>query len=108
MAATSLLGGINQEASQQELLAQATFLLYSILEKMPRVDTADRLVVNPSESTSPVTISSGTVTTVSTVTSVTQVASVVNFGSASRPGDCLPLHMGNAGAMHVYNNLVFA
>jgi len=41
MAATSLLGGINQEASQQELLAQATFLLYSILEKMPRVDTAD-------------------------------------------------------------------
>lgn len=100
MPASSILGGINQEATQQELLAQATYLLFAILEKMPRVDVNDRLVVNPSESTSPVTVSSGTITTVSTVTALQ------NLGAQARPADAIPMHMGNAGAMHIYNNIL--
>jgi hypothetical protein len=113
MPAASILGGINQEATQQELLAQATYLLFAILEKMPRVDVNDRLVVNPSESTSPVTISSGTVTissgTVTTLTTAADLTRLNNMGTAgatSRPADGVPLHLSNAGAMHIYNNIL--
>ena len=94
---TSLLGGLNQEATQQELLAQATLLLASILEKMPRVDVNDRMIINGSEIASSVTVSSGTVTTVSAIS---------NAGTTSKPLDGLPLHMSNAGCMHIYNNII--
>lgn len=97
MAAESILGGINQEATQQELLAQATLILLAILEKMPRVDAADRLIVNPSESTSPVTVSSGTITTLNNMGTP---------GITSKPADAVPLHLSNAGAMHIYNNIL--
>lgn len=100
MPAASILGGINQEATQQELLAQATYLLFAILEKMPRVDVNDRLMVNPSESTSPVTISSGT------VADLTRLNNMGTAGATSRPADGVPLHLSNAGAMHIYNNIL--
>lgn len=103
MPASSILGGINQEVTQQELLAQATYLLLAILEKMPRVDANDRLVVNPSESTSPVTISSGTVTTAADLTRLNNMGTI---GATSRPADGVPLHLSNAGAMHIYNNIL--
>lgn len=109
MAAETILGGINQEATQQELLAQATLLLLAILEKMPRVDANDRLVVNPSESTSPVTVSSGTVTTVTTLTTAADLTRLNNMGTSgitSKPADAVPLHLSNAGAMHIYNNIL--
>jgi hypothetical protein len=106
MPAASILGGINQEATQQELLAQATYLLFAILEKMPRVDVNDRLVVNPSESTSPVTISSGTVTTLTTAADLTRLNNMGTTGATSRPADGVPLHLSNAGAMHIYNNIL--
>lgn len=106
MAAESILGGINQEATQQELLAQATLILLAILEKMPRVDANDRLVVNPSESTSPVTVSSGTVTTVTTLADMTRLNNMGTSGVTSKPADAVPLHLSNAGAMHIYNNIL--
>jgi hypothetical protein len=112
MAAESILGGINQEATQQELLAQATLILLAILEKMPRVDVNDRLMVNPSESTANVVVSSGTVTTVSTVTALTTAADLTRLnnmgtsGITSKPADAVPLHLSNAGAMHIYNNIL--
>ncbi len=100
MPAQSILGGINQEATQQELLAQATLLLAAILEKMPRLDGNDRLVVNPSESTAPVTVSSGTVTTVTTVATVGNQTSI-----GGRDAAHVAYAMANAGAMHIYNNI---
>lgn len=109
MAAESILGGINQEATQQELLAQATLLLLAILEKMPRVDAADRLMVNPSESTGNVVVSSGTVTTVTTLTTAADLTRLNNMGTSgitSKPADAVPLHLSNAGAMHIYNNIL--
>lgn len=96
MPAESILGNISQEATQAELLGGVVTLLAAMLDKMPRVDVNDRLIVNPSESTSPVTVASGTITT---------VTALQNMGSLSRPADAIPLHLGNAGALHIYDNI---
>lgn len=102
MPSTSVLGGINQETTQQELLAQSTLLLSQILEKLPRLDTMDRLIVNATEVNPTVAIASAqtlaTVTTVGTVTNVNQVA---NQGV-----DFLQRAFSNAGAQYLYNNII--
>lgn len=87
---TSLLAGVSQQSTQEELLGNITTVLVAILEKLPRVDANDRLVTNNSEISS-------------------NVDRVIWFGSnagAQRPADCMPVHAANAGAMHVYNNIV--
>lgn len=90
--AESILGGINQEASQLELLAHATLLLSMIVEKLPRMDSADRLLVSHAEST--ISLSANqTITTLATL------------GSQSRIADAIPLHMSNAGSVHIYDNI---
>lgn len=96
--AQSLLAGLNLEETQQELLTQMTYLLLGIFEKMPRLDGNDRLIVNPSESTAPVAISSGTVTTVSTVSNITNVGGkdAANIAYATA----------NIGCAHIYNNII--
>jgi hypothetical protein len=96
MPAESILGNISQEATQAELLGGVVTLLAAMLDKMPRVDANDRLIVNPSESTSPVTVSSGTITTAGVLQ---------NLGTLSRPADAIPLHLSNAGSMHIYDNI---
>ena len=102
MPSTSILGGINQETTQQELLAQSTLLLSQILEKLPRLDTMDRLIINATEVNPTVAIASAqtlaTVTTVGTVTNVNQVA---NQGV-----DFLQRAFSNAGAQYLYNNII--
>lgn len=98
MAAESILGGINQEATQQELLAQATLILLAILEKMPRVDVNDRLMVNPSESIANVVVT--------TAADLTRLNNMGTSGITSKPADAVPLHLSNAGAMHIYNNIL--
>lgn len=100
--ATSILAGLNEEATQQELLGGVLVLLSAMLEKMPRVDVNDRLLVNPSESTSPVTVSSGTVTTVTTVGTVSNQTNV-----GGRDASHMAYAAANAGSMHIYNNLIF-
>lgn len=99
MAAESILGGINQEATQQELLAQATLVLLAILEKMPRVDAADRLIVNHESALS-------TITTLTTAADLTRLNNMGTSGITSKPADAVPLHLSNAGAMHIYNNIL--
>ena len=103
--ATSILAGLNEEATQQELLGGVLVLLSSILEKMPRVDGADRLLVSHSESNPAVTVSSGTVTTVTTVTTVGTVSNQTNIGG--RDASNMAYAAANAGSMHIYNNLIF-
>lgn len=102
MPAETILGNLNQEATQAELLGGVVTLLAAMLDKMPRVDVNDRLIVNPSESTSPVTVSSGTITTVTTVAALTALQ---NLGALARPADAIPLHMSGAGALHIYDNI---
>lgn len=102
MPSTSILGGISQESTQEQLLTQATLLLSAILDKLPRTDTMDRLIVNASEVNPTVAIAAsqtiGTVTTCSTVSNVNQVAGqTVAF---------LPTVMSYSGAQFLYNNII--
>lgn len=93
MSLQNLFGDLNLEATQQEMLAQMTLLLAAILEKLPRVDVNDRMTVN---------VETGTLPTASDLTRLN------NFGTAgvtSKPADAIPVHLANAGTMHIYNNI---
>jgi hypothetical protein len=88
MALQNLFGELNLEATQQEMLAQMTLLLAAILDKLPRVDNNDRMMVSHAESNPTVALN--------------------NFGTAgvtSKPADAIPMHLANAGTMHIYNNI---
>lgn len=106
MAADSILAGISQESTQQDLLLAATLLLAAMLEKMPRVDVNDRLLVSHAESNPTVALAAAQ--TLATLTTLTTAGTLQNLGAASRPADAIPMHMGNAGAMHLYDNLKFS
>jgi len=98
MTATSVLAGLNEEATQLEVLGNVTVLLAEILANMPRIDTARRLVIG-NETTQTVSLSTlATVTTVGTVSDQTSIG--------GRPAQGVPMHIGNAGSMHIYNNIV--
>lgn len=108
MPATSILGGIAQETSQQELLAHATLLLAAILEKMPRSDVNDRMVVNTSDQGN-VTVALAaaqtlaTCTTVSTVTAVNTVSNQTNVGG--RDASHAAYAWANMGTAHIYSQI---
>ena len=106
MAATSILGGIGQEATQQELLAHATLLLSAILESMPRTDANQRAIVNTSEQGN-VTVAlaaTQTLATVTTVGSVTTLGNQTNIGG--RDASHAAYALANMGTGHIYNNII--
>ena len=95
MPATSILGGISQEATQQELLAHATILLAAILESMPRTDANARAIVNTSDQGA---MAVGTVTTVGTVGNQTNIG--------GRDASNTSYALANMGTAHIYNNII--
>lgn len=100
MPATSILGGISQEATQQELLAHATLLLAAILENMPRTDANARAIVNTSDQGN-VTVAiaaSQTLTTVGTVSNQTNIG--------GRDASNTTYALANMGTAHIYNNII--
>jgi len=101
MTATSVLAGLNEEATQLEVLGNISLLLTAMLANMPRVDTAKRVVIG-NEATQAVTVSSGTVTTTADVTRV----NAFGASATSKPADAIPMHMANAGTMHIYNSII--
>ena len=76
-------------------LDEVVYLLSSILEKLPRVDAADRLLVSHSESNPTVSIASAQ--TLATVTTLTNVG--------GRDAAHAAFALANAGAMHIYDNI---
>lgn len=96
--ADSILAGLNLEATQQELLSEAVMLLNGIFEKMPRIDSADRVVTSGSEVTQPISIAAS-----QTLATVTTLATL---GAASRPADAIPMHVANIGSFHLYNQII--
>lgn len=74
-------------------------LLSSILEKLPRTDNFDRLIVNGSEIAQAV---SGTVA-VSTASDLTRVNAFGSSAATARPADAVTIHLSNIGAAHLYN-----
>lgn len=103
MPATSILGGISQEATQQELLTHVTLLLAAILENMPRTDANARAIVNTSDQGT-VTVAlaaSQTLTTVSTVNTVSNQTSI-----GGRDASNTAYALANMGTAHIYNNII--
>lgn len=74
-------------------------LLSAIVDKMPRLGTANRMLVELSESS--------TLPTVATLNDLLRLAA---FGSVTvnvtKAADGIPTHLSNAGAMHIYNNII--
>lgn len=98
--ANSILGGLNQEATQGELLFAAAYYLSAILERMPRVDANDKLLVSHAESNPTVSIAAS-----QTLATLTTAGTLQNLGAASRPADAVPMHLANVGALHLYDRL---
>lgn len=84
------------QLSDRELQEGVLYAMLAILKKMPRVDTADRIVTN--QETGSVSISSGTVTTVGTVSNQTNIG--------GRDAAHASFAMANIGALHIYNNIL--
>ena len=84
------------QLSDRELQEGVLYAMLAILEKMPRVDTADRIVTN--QETGSVSISSGTVTTVGTVSNQTNIG--------GRDAAHASFAMANIGALHIYTNIL--
>ena len=84
------------QLSDRELQEGVLYAMLAILEKMPRVDTADRIVTN--QETGSVSISSGTVTTVGTVSNQTNIG--------GRDAAHASFAIANIGALHIYNNIL--
>lgn len=76
-------------------LDEVVYLLSSILEKLPRVDVADRVLVSHAESNPTVSIASAQ--TLATVTTLTNVG--------GRDAAHVAFALANAGAMHIYDNI---
>ena len=100
MPATSILGEISQEATQQELLAHATLLLAAILESMPRTDANARAIVNTSDQGN-VTV---TLAASQTLGTVNTVGNQTNIGGRDASNTAYAL--ANMGTAHIYNNIV--
>ena len=88
----------------EDALEAALVLLSAILEKMPRVDVNDRMVVSHAESNPTVALASGqTLGTVTTVGTVSNVATMTQVGG--RDAAHISYALANAGALHIYNNI---
>lgn len=87
------------QLDERQLLEAAVVLLANIVEKMPRVDVADRLMVSHAESSPSVNINaSQTLATVTTVGGVTQIG--------GRDASNTAFALSNIGTAHIYNNIV--
>ena len=82
-------------AEVRNLSETILYYISSTLEKMPRLDAADRIIINGSEITQTVTISSGTVTTLSDQTNI-----------GGRPASNMAVAISNSGAQYLYDNIL--
>jgi hypothetical protein len=95
MADLEPLAGLSAEETQQLIL----LALLEMKERMPRIDTLDRQAVSIEAGSVGV---SGTVSALTTLTA----AQSVGQGATIRPLDAAPVHWANAGAEHIYRQIV--
>jgi len=99
-----MLQGLNQQATQEELLATIGHLLMAMLEKMPRLDTNDRVILGSNEITQSVSLpSSQNINGVTTVSQINAVIDQTNIGG--RSAGISMFAMSNVGASNIYNNI---
>ena len=93
------------EPTQSEIKQLADAMLYfatALLDKLPRLDNADRSAVNVE--TGSIAVSSlPTLSTVTTVGTVTNLSNVNNFSGGNANG--IPFNMSDAGLMRIYNGI---
>lgn len=94
MALRNAFENLSTEATNDLVLT----LLTMILEKMPRVDANDRLMVSHAESNPTVALSSG-----QTLSNVSNVANMTQIGG--RDTAHVPQALANMGTQHIYNNI---
>ena len=94
--AQSILGGINQEATQQELLSSAVLLLATIAERLPRVTGNDQAAVSV-EGIVTVALAAGQV-----LGNINTLGNINATGGKFVTGDNLNM----AGTQHIYNNII--
>jgi hypothetical protein len=82
--------GMSQEDTNQTML----YLLSAILEKLPRTDGQDRLLINGSEVAAAAT----------NINVVSDLNRIHAFGQ--RAAEAVPLHLANSGALHLYDRIV--
>ena len=95
MTLRNAFGDLATEATQldERTLLEGMFIaLMQIADKLPRVDAADRVVVNTSELTTTVAIAANQT-----------IAGLTNVGG--RDVAHLAFALSNSGAMHIYNNI---
>lgn len=93
------------QLSQEEVLNGMLVVLAAMLESLPRVDAANRVLVNASEVNPTVALAaSQTLGTVTTCSTVSTVSNHTNIGGK----DASNMVVGNAnmGALHIYNNII--
>jgi hypothetical protein len=90
----SILAGLNEEATQQQLMDQLTLLLSALLDRAPRIDLNRRQIVRIEAMDGGLTLA--------TLTALSQMQ---NMGSLARPADAIPMHLSNIGAAHIYDNV---
>jgi hypothetical protein len=93
---------IAKEPTQSEIKILADAMLYfatALLDKLPRLDNADRSTVNVE--TGSIVVSS--LPTLATVTTVGAVTNLNNFAGGNTNG--IPFNMSDAGLMRIYDGI---
>lgn len=86
-----------EDMATEATLDDVLKVLMWILDKLPRTDQLDRAIVSLNDT-------GGSTVTVSNASLL--VSGVQTLGAASRPADAMHLHAAQAGAMHIYNNII--
>lgn len=91
--------------SQEETLQSILLVLTALLEKQPKTDAFDRLVVTTANETQPTIniASSQNLGTVGTVGVMNNIGAISGYSSAAYS---MP-HLANAGCQHIYDNIRF-
>lgn len=87
-------GQLDDKQLQEAIL----YALLSMLEKMPRLDVADRMMVSHAESNPTVSIAAS-----QTIATVTTLGNQTNIGG--RDASNTAFAMANIGTAHIYNNI---
>jgi hypothetical protein len=103
MADLKPFAGLSQEETQY-LMLQA---LVQILDKLPRLDAFDRLIINGSE-VSQVTSVTGSLSTVSVIGDLNRINTFGGTAVSAKPADAIPLHLSSTGAAHIYDRIVIS
>lgn len=84
-----------EDVATEATLDDVLRVLVWILDKLPRTDQLDRAIVSLNDT-------GGASVSISGTPNVT----MTGIGSSNRPPDAIPLHIAQAGATYIYDNII--